>query len=68
MKPSLRSPRAPSISRPKPPDGPTMPRFGGASPSQAPRYVVLAILEASTKERYDARLQPRLTLGANGRG
>jgi hypothetical protein len=31
MKPSLRSPRAPSTSRPKPPDGPTMPRFGGAS-------------------------------------
>ena len=31
MKPSPRSPRAPSTSRPKPPDGPTMPRFGGAS-------------------------------------
>ena len=30
MKPSPRSPRAPSTSRPKPPDGPTMPRFGGA--------------------------------------
>ena len=30
MKPSPRSPRAPSTSRPKPPDGPSMPRFGGA--------------------------------------
>jgi len=30
MKPSLRSPRAPSTSRPKPPDGPTTPRSGGA--------------------------------------
>src|SRR6476620_2982738 len=27
---SPRSLRAPSTSRPKPPDGPTMPRFGGA--------------------------------------
>ena len=30
MKPSLRLPRAPSTSRPKPPDGPTTPRSGGA--------------------------------------
>ena len=30
MKPSLRSPRAPTTSRPKPPDGPTTPRSGGA--------------------------------------
>ena len=37
MKPSPRSPRAPSTSRPKPPDGPTTPRFGGASPCQTPR-------------------------------
>ena len=37
MKPSPRSLRAPSTSRPKPPDGPTMPRFGGASPCQTPR-------------------------------
>jgi hypothetical protein len=37
MKPSPRSPRAPSTSRPKPLDGPTMPRFGGASPCQTPR-------------------------------
>ena len=34
---SPRSLRAPSTSRPKPPDGPTMPRFGGASPRQTPR-------------------------------
>ena len=30
MKPSLRLPRAPSTSRPKPPDGPTTPRSSGA--------------------------------------
>ena len=30
MKPSLRLPRAPSTSRPKPPDAPTTPRSGGA--------------------------------------
>ena len=37
MRPSPSSPRAPSTSRPKPPDGPTTPRFGGASPCQTPR-------------------------------
>jgi hypothetical protein len=37
MKPSPRSPRAPSTSRPKPLDRPTMPHFGGASPCQTPR-------------------------------
>jgi hypothetical protein len=39
MKPSPRSRKAPSTSRPKRLNAPKMPRFGGASPFQAPVYL-----------------------------